>query len=149
MTTQIIYQSLTFEELTAQQQACVESSMKATMRSYSPYSNFKVGAAALLSNGKIIVASNQENVSFSAGVCAERALIYSNECSGQTLEIIAISANKDGEFVDVSPCGVCRQSILELEVRQKRDIMVIFKHNDRFLLMPNVKSLLPFSFTDF
>ncbi|HEY2727465.1 MAG TPA: cytidine deaminase, partial [Parafilimonas sp.] len=107
----------------------LKQARKATKNAYAPYSNFFVGAAALLSNGKIITATNQENASFPAGLCAERVLLSAIASLHPKIKIktIAISYNnKNGESNHpVTPCGICRQSLVEYEERFKQPVRLI------------------------
>ncbi|MFI3267819.1 MAG: cytidine deaminase [Rikenellaceae bacterium] len=146
---EISYKEVKYDDLSTQENQCVIASQRATAKSYSPYSNFKVGAAALMSDGNIFVGANQENSSFTAGICAERALIYNSDCINGVIDTISISAMKDGEIVDCAPCGVCRQSLLEVEIKQKKDIKLIFRQNGNYIITENVRCLLPFAFSEF
>lgn len=92
----------------------IKSAIDSLANSYSPYSNFKVGAALLTKNGKIYTGCNIENASYSATICAERTA-FSNAISNdeREFEAIAIIAMKGNEFVSVFPCGICRQVMAE------------------------------------
>lgn len=138
---------LTFEELSEVQQQIVLASREATFSAYAPYSSFYVGAAAINNEGEIFTGSNQENVSSPVGVCAERALIYSkNIVNSNKIVAIAVSARVGESYVEVSPCGMCRQSLLEVEVRQNSPIQIIFPSSDRYIVSNSLKDLLPYSF---
>lgn len=96
----------------------IECAKSATKNSYSPYSNFKVGAALLCSDGKIFTGCNIENASFSPTVCAERVAFFNAISNGYNKSsdfcAIAIVCQKNGEFSEFAPpCGVCRQVMLE------------------------------------
>jgi cytidine deaminase len=87
----------------------VEKAMTVRQNSYSPYSNYKVGAALKTLSGKIFVGTNVENASYGMTICAERSAVFSAVSSGEkSFESIAI-ATKDGG----SPCGGCRQVLNE------------------------------------
>ncbi len=96
-------------------QKLIETAITAMKNSYSPYSNFKVGAALLCKNGNIYSGCNVENASFSATVCAERTAIFNAVSKGEkSFEAIAIVGGKDGEITSFcSPCGICRQTLEE------------------------------------
>lgn len=118
--------------------------------SYSPYSEFRVGAALQMEDGSIILGSNQENASFPAGVCAERSAIYNaaHSKSGKILKI-AITVNTENFDVTspVAPCGICRQVLLETELEQKSDIEVILKGSKgKIYTLSNSRDLLPLHF---
>lgn len=87
----------------------------AMKNSYSPYSNFKVGAALLCSNNEIFTGCNIENSAFSATVCAERTAIFKAISEGnKAFKALAVVGGKNGEIKDFcSPCGVCRQVLTE------------------------------------
>ncbi len=125
---------------------------QATENAYAPYSGFHVGAAALLSNGEIITASNQENASYPAGICAERVLISAAAAMHPNVAIntIAISYNntRGSSNKPVSPCGICRQSLIEQEARYNQPIKIILSGLEgNILLLRSSSLLLPFSFS--
>jgi cytidine deaminase len=122
-----------------------------TKEAYAPYSNFYVGAAALLSNKKIVTATNQENASFPAGICAERVLLSSvvSQYSNVFIDAIAISYNNKNGLSNhpVSPCGICRQSLIEFEKRFNHPIRIILAgQTGKILIIKTAADLLPFSF---
>ncbi len=129
----------------------LEAAVSAVQYSYSPYSNFKVGAAALLGNGEIVLGSNQENASFPAGICAERAAIYcaAHQFKNEIIKTIAITVYTEEFQVlsPIAPCGVCRQVMLETELKQKSDIKIILRGTKgKIYTLSNCKSLLPIYF---
>jgi cytidine deaminase len=93
----------------------MQAAEKARESAYSPYSDFKVGAALLTKSGKLYVGCNIENASFTPTVCAERVAFFEAVKSGErAFEAIAIVGGKAGENPTFcSPCGVCRQVISE------------------------------------
>jgi len=124
---------------------------EATKSSYAPYSHYHVGTAVKLSNGIIVKGSNQENVSFPAGLCAERTAMFAaaSEYPGITVEAIAITAVTASFEVNepVSPCGICRQVIVEYEMKQNRKIRVILGgHSGEVFIFNGMESLLPLAF---
>lgn len=86
----------------------------AAARSYSPYSRFPVGAAALLRDGSVITAANVENASYVAGICAETALVGVLVAGGHGRGDLAAVAVTDPDGADLSPCGRCRQLLHEM-----------------------------------
>lgn len=93
--------------------ALVEKAMKAKQNSYSPYSNFKVGAALLSKNGEIFTGTNIENASYGLTVCAERSAIFKAVSDGKRkFKAIAIACDTDN-FNYAFPCGACRQVMAE------------------------------------
>lgn len=143
-----------FDELTPQQQQLVTLARKATYRSYAPYSKFSVGAAILLSNGEIVTGSNQENAAYPSGLCAERtAAFYAHATYPEArFTSIAIAARgTDGnELPDpISPCGACRQALLEYEKLAGVPVEVMLAGKNRILIFPSVSSTLPYCFSEF
>ena len=138
-------------ELSAQEQQLVANAKSAFKTAYAPYSGFLVGASVLLENGEVINGSNQENVAYPSGLCAERvALFYAGaKFSDVKINTVAISVlSKNFEVKDViSPCGACRQVMAEYEDKQHRPIKVILHSpTDEVLIANKVEDLLPFMF---
>ena len=104
-----------YDELNEADRALMTAAMEATTRSYSPYSHFSVGAAALLGNGTVVTGTNQENAAYPSGLCAERTtLFYANsQYPDQPVVTLAIAARTEKDFIDlpIPPCGACRQEI--------------------------------------
>jgi cytidine deaminase len=139
------------DELESDDKLLIQKAFEARESSYSPYSNFKVGAAVLLENGEIILGNNQENAAYPSGMCAERVAIWaaSSVYPGVKIEKIAISGGSTENISKepVSPCGACRQSINEYEVKQKKDIEIMFTGVEGTVIKTSsIKSLLPFNF---
>lgn len=138
-------------ELDAQSAMLMERAKAALESSYSPYSNFQVGAAVLLENGQIITGSNQENSSFPAGLCAEQVALFhvGSNYNGIKIRQIAVTAKRrNGEvFLPVSPCGTCRQVMLEYEIKQNSPIEVLMQVSvNKWVKAHSVEILLPFCF---
>ena len=139
----------TYDELDSMSRHLYQVAQEAARKAYAPYSHFQVGAALLLANGKIISGSNQENVSYPAGCCAERtALFYAGANHPNTVVThIAITAfNAQGQVEQISPCGICRQVLLETEQRQGTPISVWLFGREEVYCFPSAASLLPFCF---
>ncbi len=120
-------------------------------KAYAPYSNFYVGCALLLENGEIVTGSNQENAAYPSGLCAERTTIYwasANYPNVTMKKIFVIGAPKEAvTSTPVSPCGACRQSILEYEAKQDSEIEIYFASMNGPIYKTNsMRTLLPFSF---
>ena len=132
-------------------QELLEAARKATQNAYAPYSNFWVGAAARLSNNQIIIGANQESASFPVGVCAERALLNSVGSQFPELSIVTMAVSyhpvgKDSKE-PISPCGMCRQSLLDFENRYGAPIKIILAGLEGPVMMLDAASyLLPFGF---
>ena len=140
------------EELSADEQRLVQLAIKATDNSYAPYSHFCVGAGIRLEKGMEIMGANQENAAFPSGLCAERTAIFGAQAQypDQHIEAIAIAAkNADGLMAKpVSPCGSCRQVMLEIEDRYKKPMKVYLYGTEGVYVIQSVKDLLPLCFVD-
>lgn len=141
-------------ELSVQENKLLNEARKATYKSYAPYSNFHVGAAILLDDDTIVMANNQENAAFPSGSCAEQSAIFwvGANYPERTIKSIAVIARpgKGDVFRGVSPCGACRQAMLEYEVRQKEPIrFIMLGANNQILVTESIGDLLPIKFTDF
>lgn len=145
-----VWNTESISELTAEDAKLLNEALKATETAYSPYSNFNVGAAVLLENGVIIRGSNQENTAFPSGLCAERvALFYANAQYPDTkIKAIAITSAINGKQNSdtVYPCGGCRQTMIQCEMRQNKDVRIIMSGNNSIQIVDSAKSLLPLSF---
>lgn len=140
------------EELPPEDQELLREAIHATKTAYAPYSQFHVGAAALLDNGEVITGTNQENASSPAGICAERVLLstISSQFPNAIVLAMAISYDSDHGPSDhpVSPCGICRQSLSEFEIRTGKPIRLILGgKTGEVYVMSNASELLPMAFT--
>ena len=118
----------------------IKLALKAKENSYSPYSNFAVGAVVLAGSGKVYMGANIENASFPAGCCAERSAIYSAISNGEkVLDKLVIVAS--GNEI-VYPCGICRQVILE----HMKNSKIICAKNESEYEEYTIEDLLPKSF---
>lgn len=146
-------QVVQFDELSADDQRLVQVARQQTQTSYAPYSHFHVGAAIRLEGGEIVPGSNQENAALSSGTCAERtACFYAHaRHPDRPFEAIAVAArDRDGEVRNpISPCGSCRQALLEYETLSGRDVKVMLAGRDKIYVLPSIHSLLPLAFTEF
>ena len=138
-------------ELSAEEQQLVSNAKSAFKTAYAPYSGFLVGASVLLENGEVINGSNQENVAYPSGLCAERVALFYAGAKYPNIKIntIAVSVlSKNFEVTDViSPCGACRQVMAEYEDKQEQAIKVILHSpTDEVLIANTVEDLLPFMF---
>jgi cytidine deaminase len=129
----------------------VESAKLIMEKAYAPFSQFFVGAALKLKTGEIIQGNNQENMAFPSGLCAERVALFYAGANYPGIEIETLCIVAKGDFVPkshlLSPCGSCRQVMLESENRQKIPIRVILVNQDETVLIVNsAKDFLPFGF---
>ena len=131
----------------------IKKATKQTTLSYAPYSNFYVGAAILLDDGKIIGGCNQENASYPLCICAERVALNSygtrpkNRAKIKALVVTAHYPTKP-LTEPCMPCGACRQVIEEYEHRQKRpiDIYITAVGIDTVVKIKGIKTILPSAF---
>ena len=142
------------DELNETDLILVKKAKEATYRAYAPYSRFHVGAAILLDNGEIITGSNQENAATPSSLCAERTAAYYAHSTYPDARFVAIAiAARDtsgSELKDpISPCGACRQALLEFETLAGHDVRVLLVGRDQCYVLESVHSLLPLSFTHF
>jgi cytidine deaminase len=126
--------------------------MNAAKSAYAPYSDFKVGAAALLENNIVVKGNNQENAAYPSGLCAERVALFaaSAQHPGIKIKAIAVAAFKGNETETrpASPCGACRQVMTEYEHLYKQDIrLIMMDSGNKIIVAQNVTSLLPFLFS--
>lgn len=123
-----------------------------TTQAYAPYSNFKVGAAAILADGTIVTGTNQENASYPVGICAERVLLSAVASQFTNADIITMAISYDnlnGESNrPISPCGICRQSLAEYEDRTHQPIRIILSGlNGEVYIIEKASQLLPLTFS--
>ena len=142
------------DELTEEERKLVEQAIEATNRSYVPHSHFHVGAAVQLKNGVTLMGCNQENAAFPAGICAERSALFAAgaQYPDQPVTMLAIAArNDEGEFLEepVTPCGTCRQVIIETETRFKHPVRILLYGTKHVYVIAGIRELMPLSFTEF
>lgn len=140
-------------ELAENDRVLCQNAEQALATSYSPYSKFRVGTAIRLASGKIVLGSNQENLAYPSGLCAERVALFAigSDQPDAVIESMAITAQTDNFEITkpVTSCGGCLQVMAEFERKQSTPIEVIFYClNGEVLKVPSVKSLLPFSFVE-
>ena len=142
------------EELTGKEQELIDKAIEATHHSYSPYSHFSVGAAVLLHNGETVMGCNQENAAFPAGICAERSALFSagSKYPDEPVIMLAIAArNAEGKLTrqPVSPCGSCRQVIIESETRAGHPIRILLYGKKHVYVIDGIEPLMPLTFSKF
>lgn len=139
-------------EMDPEDQALVAKARQACDTSYSPYSNFRVGAALLLEDGQVVLGSNQENAAYPDGLCAERVAFFASSVlhPGKRILKVAVAASHadSAAFVAATPCGSCRQVMLEYEGKQQNSVSLITQWNEQqFIRSSSISDLLPFCFT--
>ncbi len=137
--------------LDASDQELVVKAYDISKNAYAPYSAFHVGASIRMVNGEVLTGSNQENIAYPSGLCAERVVLFyaGSQFPNSKIETICVVAK--GELLPfdkiLSPCGACRQVMLESEIRQTDSMRVILvSQNEKTLIFNTVKDLLPFAF---
>ena len=154
MTLRTTIQVAQLSELSETDRRLIDMAIEGTNRSYAPYSHFHVGAALMLKNGKMFIGCNQENAAFPAGLCAERSAIFAAgaQYPEEPVVTLAITArNSKGELIDepASPCGTCRQVIIETETRFKQPVRILLYGRKHTYVINGIKELMPLSFTEF
>lgn len=139
-----------WNELSEEQRKVVSIAKEQTNNSYSPYSRFCVGAAALLANGAVVRGSNQENAAYPSGLCAERTALFAAgaQYPDQPVTKLAIACYTGGHFTKEpgSPCGACRQVMLETEHRYGDKMEVLLYGEDAIYVFESAADLLPLTF---
>ncbi|REG85157.1 cytidine deaminase [Winogradskyella sediminis] len=138
-------------ELPKALQDLMRTAIEARENAYAPYSKFNVGAAILLDNDSVVIGSNQENACFPSGLCAERTAIYyaGAKYPNAKILIMAITASSQNQVTDkpIPPCGACRQSIAEYEIKQEQPIEIYFMGAQGKVIKSNsLANLLPLLF---
>lgn len=150
ITTQFkVFESI--EELPNDIQDLMTQAVIVRKNAYAPYSKFRVGVAIFLDNGKIVLGSNQENAAYPSGLCAERVAIFYAGAVYPEAKILkmAITAASDTNqtTTPIPPCGSCRQSIAEYEIKQESPIEIYFMGEiGAIYKSDSLKNLLPFMF---
>ena len=148
----ILIREFVFEEMTEADRQLLEQAKQATDNAYAKYSNFYVGAAALLDDGSVVIGSNQENAAFPSGLCAERSAIFAAQSQRpeQAVVAMAVAARNEKGFLSqpITPCGACRQVVLEMEDRYKQPVRILLYGESRIFELSSIKDLLPLSFVD-
>jgi cytidine deaminase len=137
-------------ELDEADRRLVTSAFEACKTSYAPFSHFNVGAAALLANGETVEGSNQENVAFPSGLCAERVAVFYANARFPNVPIVSLAiASAVCGIVNrkpVYPCGACRQALLQNELRFNNKIKVLMAGVENITIIESIRDLLPLSF---
>lgn len=138
-------------ELQETDQELLKKAVESSDKAYAPYSNYNVGAAILLGNGKIITGNNQENIASPSGLCAERVAIYyaSSQYPEEEILAIAITAKAKNFSIGspVTPCGACRQVLAEYETRQKKNIrLLLMSETGKIQILKSIEDVLPLMF---
>jgi len=141
----------TWKELSTTDQELVEQAYDVAQKAYAPYSNFFVGALIQFDDLSVLCGNNQENIAFPSGLCAERTALFYAGANFPDKEIKKIVVVGKGELTEIesllSPCGACRQVMIESEQRQKHSIeLILVSQNNKTICLKSCRDLLPFAF---
>lgn len=148
----IEYQVYThYSVLVQEERELVEQAYKASESAYAPYSQFHVGAALLLENGQVIAGSNQENIAYPSGLCAERVALFYAGANHPNERIKTLVVVAKGDLVQpdecISPCGSCRQVMAQSEFRQEHPIrLILVAQTGKAFVFDKATDLLVFPF---
>ncbi len=139
------------EDLSKQDQDCITQARAIGSQAHAPYSKFHVGACLLMSDGERILGSNQENIAFPSGICAERVALFYAGANFPNKQIEKLFIVAKGDLIDkdalLSPCGGCRQVILESQNRQAKSFEIYLVHqNNTVSVFDSIYDLLPLAF---
>ena len=134
------------ESLPEADKELIEAARKATEKAFAPYSEFRVGAAALLRSGEVVSAANCESEVYPSGMCAERVLLYNLQINHADDPIVAFAIASVPAERECYPCGSCRQTLLDAQKRQQSPIRIIMSSTESATVVDSAEELLPFSF---
>lgn len=140
-------------DLTIDEKRVFDAAVMAMANAYAPYSKFNVGCALLLENDEIIIGNNQENIAYPSGLCAERVALFSASANfpGVPIKILVVVAQPlaASEEMSITPCGSCRQVMVEYERVQKKPMRIITgAANGKLIAIDSSKFFLPLAFFD-
>lgn len=144
----IPYKTLLRSELTPEDRRLEELAVEAAQKAYAPYSHFHVGAAVLLANGEIVTGSNQENAAYPSGTCAERTALFWAGAQWPDVpveKLLIVAFNASGRVPFISPCGGCRQVIMEIATRF-HPFPILLAGDEKTVVLEDCRYLLPFGF---
>lgn len=139
-----------YDELSDTEKNLITAARLSSAGAYAPYSRFFVGAALLLDNGEVITGNNQENAASPSGLCAERVTLFGTHARFPDVPVrmMALAAQTRGAFTrsPITPCGACRQVLLESEMRLGTPIRLLMYGRDVVYVADTVQALLPLHF---
>jgi len=147
----IVIDKLKLEELSESDKMLVTRAREISETAYAPYSKFNVGAALLLDNKQVVTGSNQENIAYPSGLCAERVALFTAGSQFPNNKVLTLAIVAKGDLLKpgtaLSPCGGCRQVMSETEMRQKQPFRVVLADdNDDVTIFYAASDLLPLTF---
>lgn len=137
------------EELGEDEKRYMAAAITSAEKAYAPYSRFQVGAVAVLEDGTLVPGNNQENAAYPSGLCAERTALFTAGAQYPDIPVKAVFlvALKDGVLQEkISPCGACRQVLLETEQRYGHPVQIWMCGKSEFCRADSAAALLPLSF---
>lgn len=138
------------EDLNEEDRLLVKEAIDAMKASFSPYSQFKVGAALRLASGRIVKGANQENAAFPSGLCAERSAMFAaaSQFPDDAMRCLAVAGGQNGVLAEmpVSPCGACRQVMAQYQRNAGESMRVILIGAAKIWVFEDVSCILPFIF---
>ena len=146
---ELTFKRMKTASLSKEDRRLCDAAICAAHRAYAPYSQFHVGAAALLDDGTIVEGNNQENKAYPSGLCAERVALFAAGAAFPDTPVVAMAivAIKNGVLQSsVAPCGGCRQVMLETEQRYGQPVRLLLCGKDETILVPSASDLLPLAF---
>lgn len=147
----IVQKYSSFEELPDADKALLLKARESVKTAYAPYSKFHVGCALRLNNGTVIQGSNQENIAYPSGLCAERVAIFSAGANfpDQPVQAMAITVKADDYVVDepIMSCGACLQSMSEFEMKFEQPMRIILQgETGDIYVAEGLRTFMPFMF---
>lgn len=145
------YEVYQVEDLSGVDQDLIEAARESCESAYAPYSKFQVGASLRLNSGQIVTGSNQENIAYPSGLCAERVALFYAGANYSNEQIMDLCVVAEGDLIEkdqhLSPCGGCRQVMCESEKRQGHSIRVLLVNQDGTVsIFKSASDLLPVTF---
>ncbi len=136
------------DELSEGLRGLIKKSESYLSNAYAPYSKFRVAALCVLEDGTEVIGTNQENAAYPSGLCAERVAVFAAKAQFPDKKIDKIVLTTSGESENpLTPCGACRQVLIEYEHLQNEGIEVILKSGDsKIWVFSSINDLLPYSF---
>lgn len=139
----------TFDSLSEELKKLCQEAQKSALNAYAVYSKFRVGAAVLLEDNTIITGNNQENIAYPSGLCAERTALFYTHSQFPDKKIKAIAIYSPDATSLLTPCGACRQVMIEYENLQNVPIATLLvTNNDEVYILSSSKDWLPFEFNE-
>ncbi|MFR9620860.1 MAG: cytidine deaminase [Rikenellaceae bacterium] len=132
--------------MSADDMSLVMAARQAAHRAFAIYSHFSVGAAVRLASGAVVSGANVESEVFPAGICAERNVLFGVATSHPTDPVVALAVVSISTPRECFPCGLCRQTMVDVERRQQSDVRVIMAGEREATVVASARELLPFTF---